>query len=108
MTVILHCFSAPAIRATEAADWGWYCSFAGNLTYPKSDVLREAAAEVPDDLLLVETDSPFLSPQRVRGRRNQPANVVATAEVAGRGARRLLSRARGDGGGERCAQLFGW
>ena len=107
VTVILHCFSAPAIRATEAADWGWYCSFAGNLTYPKSDVLRQAAAEVPDDLLLVETDSPFLSPQRVRGRRNQPANVVATAEV--------LAEVRGVSYPEleatveaNAAQLFGW
>jgi TatD DNase family protein len=81
VTVILHCFSAPAIRAGEAADWGWYCSFAGNLTYPKSEPLREAAAEVPDELLLVETDSPFLAPQPVRGRRNEPANVVATAEA---------------------------
>jgi TatD DNase family protein len=81
VTVILHCFSAPAIRAGEAADWGWYCSFAGNLTYPKSEPLREAAAEVPDELLLVETDAPFLAPQPVRGRRNEPANVVATAEA---------------------------
>ncbi len=56
------------------------CSFAGNLTYPKAEPLREAAALVPDELLLVETDSPFLSPQPVRGKPNEPANVVATAE----------------------------
>ena len=79
--MILHCFSAPPERAVEAADWGWYCSFAGNLTYPKSETLREAAREVPDDLLLVETDAPFLAPQPVRGKPNQPANVVATAEA---------------------------
>jgi TatD DNase family protein len=81
VTVILHCFSAPAERAFEAGEWGWYCSFAGNVTYPKSDGLREAAAAVPGDLLLVETDAPFLSPQPVRGKPNQPANVVATAET---------------------------
>ena len=81
VTVILHCFSAPPERAFEAAEWGWYCSFAGNVTYPKSDLLRAAARAVPDDLLLVETDAPFLSPQPVRGKPNQPANVVATAET---------------------------
>ena len=62
------------------AEHGWYCSFAGNLTYPKAELLREAAALVPEDRLLVETDSPFLAPQPVRGKPNQPANVVATAE----------------------------
>jgi TatD DNase family protein len=81
VTVILHCFSAPPERAFEASEWGWYCSFAGNVSYPKSDLLREAAREVPDDLLLVETDAPFLSPQPVRGKPNAPANVVATAET---------------------------
>jgi TatD DNase family protein len=81
VTVILHCFSAPPARAAEAAEWGWYCSFAGNLTYPRSGLLRAAAGEVPDELLLVETDAPFLAPQPVRGRRNEPANVVATAEA---------------------------
>jgi len=80
VTVILHCFSAPAERALEAAESGWYCSFAGNVTYPKSEPLREAASQVPDELLLVETDAPFLSPQPTRGKPNQPANVIATAE----------------------------
>lgn len=80
MTVILHCFSAPS-RVDEAAERGWYCSFAGNVTYPKSARLREAAAAVPEDLLLVETDAPFLAPQDVRGKPNEPANVVATARV---------------------------
>ena len=80
VTVILHCFSAPAERVPEAVTRGWYCSFAGNLTYPKAEDLREAARLVPDDLLLVETDSPFLAPQPRRGRPNQPAYVVATAE----------------------------
>jgi TatD DNase family protein len=80
VAVILHCFSAPPERVGEAAQRGWMCSFAGNLTYPKAESLREAAALVPDELLLVETDSPFLAPQPVRGKPNQPANVVATAE----------------------------
>jgi TatD DNase family protein len=79
LTVILHCFSAPE-RVTAAAKRGWYCSFAGNITYPAADQLREAARAVPEDLLLVETDSPFLSPMPHRGQPNQPANVVATAE----------------------------
>ncbi|HEY2477281.1 MAG TPA: TatD family hydrolase [Solirubrobacterales bacterium] len=79
-TVILHCFSAPQ-KATEAAERGWYCSFAGNVTYPRSADLRFAAAKVPDDRLLVETDAPFLTPQVRRRERNEPANVVATAEV---------------------------
>jgi TatD DNase family protein len=78
--VILHCFSTGPRWAERAAERGWYCSFAGNLTYPKSDLIRESAALVPEDRVLVETDSPFLAPQPVRGKPNQPANVVATAE----------------------------
>jgi TatD DNase family protein len=80
VTVVLHCFSAPRERALQAAECGWCCSFAGNVTYPKAESLREAAAAVPDELLLVETDAPFLAPQPVRGKPNEPANVVATAE----------------------------
>jgi TatD DNase family protein len=79
-TVVLHCFSAAPERVPEAAERGWYCSFAGNVTYPKAEGLREAARLVPLELLLVETDSPYLAPQPVRGRPNQPANVLATAE----------------------------
>jgi TatD DNase family protein len=81
VTVILHCFSSTAERARQAAERGWYCSFAGNLTYPSAGSLREAAAAVPGELLLVETDSPFLAPQGVRGKPNQPANVIATVET---------------------------
>jgi TatD DNase family protein len=80
-TVVLHCCSAPPDRVTEATERGWYCSFAGNLTYPKAGELREAARAVPPELLLVETDSPFLAPQGVRGRPNQPAHVVEVAEA---------------------------
>jgi TatD DNase family protein len=81
LTVILHCCSAPPERIPEAAERGWYCSFAGNVTFPSAGGLRESARLVPDDLLLVETDSPFLAPQPVRGKPNQPANVVDVAEV---------------------------
>jgi TatD DNase family protein len=81
LTVILHCCSAPPERIGEAAERGWYCSFAGNVTYPSAGELRESARMVPEDLLLVETDSPFLAPQPVRGKPNQPANVVEVAEV---------------------------
>jgi TatD DNase family protein len=78
--VILHCFSAGPAWAERAAERAWYCSFAGNLTYPTAEPIREAAALIPDDRLLVETDSPFLAPQPMRGKPNRPANVVATAE----------------------------
>ena len=107
ITVILHCFSAPPDRVAEAAERGWCCSFAGNLTYPRADELRESAREVPDELLLVETDSPFLAPQPVRGKPNQPANVVATAEQ--------LAEVRGVDYGElealveaNAARVLGW
>jgi TatD DNase family protein len=79
LTVILHCFSAPE-RAAECVERGYFCSFAGNVTYPKNQDLQAAARELPADRILVETDSPYLSPQPVRGRPNEPANVVATAE----------------------------
>jgi TatD DNase family protein len=78
LTVIMHCFSAPG-RLDECVERGWLCSFAGNVTYPKATELQAAAREVPDELLLVETDAPYLSPQPVRGKPNEPANVVETA-----------------------------
>ncbi len=79
LTVILHCFSAPG-HLEECVERGYMCSFAGNATYRKAADLQAAARDVPEDLLLVETDSPFLSPQPVRSRPNEPANVVRTAE----------------------------
>jgi TatD DNase family protein len=79
LTVILHCFSAPG-RLDECVERGYMCSFAGNVTYPKATDLQAAARDVPDQLLLVETDAPYLSPQPVRGKPNEPANVVKTAE----------------------------
>ena len=79
-TVILHCFSAPGLLDT-AIERGYYVSFAGNVTYPKAAALREAAAAVPADRILAETDSPYLSPQPLRGKRNEPANVLHTLAV---------------------------
>lgn len=78
--VILHCFLAPW-RVDDAIERGWYCSFSGIVTFPKSDALREAATKLPDELILVETDAPYLAPQSVRGKPNEPAYVVATARV---------------------------
>jgi TatD DNase family protein len=107
VSVILHCFSAGPDWAGRAAERGWYCSFAGNLTYPRSELIREAAALVPDDRVLVETDSPFLAPQPMRGKPNEPANVVATAE--------RLAEVRDVAYGEleriveaNAARVFGW
>jgi TatD DNase family protein len=79
-TVVLHCFSAPELLSV-ALERGYYVSFAGNVTYPRAEELREAARAVPRDRLLAETDSPYLSPQARRGRPNEPANVVHTLAV---------------------------
>ena len=85
-TVVMHCFSEPWLL-DAALERGWYVSFAGNVTYPKAQPLRDAAARVPADRILAETDSPYLSPQPVRGRPNEPAHVVHTvaALAAARG-----------------------
>jgi TatD DNase family protein len=94
-TVVLHCFSEPELLPV-ALERGYHVSFAGNLTYPKADNIREAARRVPAERLLVETDSPYLAPQPRRGRPNEPANVVYTvgvlAEVRGEGVSQLASR----------------
>ena len=79
-TVILHCFSSPGLLPI-ALERGYYVSFAGNATYPKASELRDAAAVVPGDRILVETDSPYLAPQPVRGKPNEPANVTHTVAV---------------------------
>jgi TatD DNase family protein len=104
--VVMHCFSAAA-RLDECIARGYMCSFAGNVTYPKATDLQEAAARVPDELLLVETDSPFLAPQPVRGKPNTPANVVHTAHrlaelrgVSYEKLERLVER--------NAARVFGW
>jgi TatD DNase family protein len=76
-TVVMHCFSSPELLPV-ALERGYYVSFAGNVTYPKAEDLREAAVAVPAERILAETDSPYLAPQALRGRRNEPANVVET------------------------------
>ena len=76
---ILHCFSGTPHDAARALAMGFYLSFAGNLTYPKSTVIQQVAADAPADRILVETDSPFLAPIPLRGQQNQPAHVTHTA-----------------------------
>jgi len=85
-TVVMHCFSEPGLLMA-GLERGWYFSFAGNVTYPRAAELREAAANVPADRILAETDSPYLSPQPLRGKPNEPAHVVHTvaALAAARG-----------------------
>jgi TatD DNase family protein len=90
-SVVLHCFSSPRMLPT-ALERDWYVSFAGNATFPKAVDLRLAATQVPAERLLAETDSPYLAPQPVRGRRNEPANVVHTLAA--------LARARDEEPGE--------
>lgn len=94
--VILHCFSSEPLLE-PALERGWYVSFAGNVTYKNADDLRAAARRVPDDRLLAETDSPYLAPQAVRGRRNEPAFVAHTYEV--------LAQVRGIDVAELAAQI---
>jgi TatD DNase family protein len=106
LTVILHCFSAPG-RLEEAVGHGYLCSFAGNVTYKNNEALQIAAREVPEELLLVETDSPYLSPLPLRGKPNEPANVQLTAE--------FVAELRGVDYGDldaavdrNAARVFGW
>jgi TatD DNase family protein len=86
-TVVLHCFSSPHLLPT-ALERGWYASFAGNASFPKAVDLRLAATQVPADRILAETDSPYLAPQPMRGRPNEPAYVVHTLAA--------LAQARGE------------
>jgi TatD DNase family protein len=95
-TVVLHCFSSPALLP-EAVERGWYVSFAGNVTYANAKDLREAARIVPAELILAETDCPYLSPQPVRGKTNEPAYVVHTLAA--------LAEARGDEADALAAQI---
>jgi TatD DNase family protein len=94
-TVILHCFSEPDLLE-PALDRGYYVSFAGNVTYPKAEALRATAVRVPADRLLVETDTPYLAPQPVRGRPNEPMNLrytlAALAEARGEGVHQLAAQ----------------
>jgi len=104
--VLLHCFSM-SDRVAECVEAGWWCSFAGNVTYPKNAALADAARRVPADRLLVETDAPYLTPQAVRKHRNVPAYVTHTA--------RLVAEVRGTDYAEleerverNAAELYGW
>jgi TatD DNase family protein len=76
---IMHSFTGDAVAAAECVELGMHISFAGMVTFKKSDDLRAVAASVPADRILVETDSPYLSPHPLRGKRNEPANVALTA-----------------------------
>ncbi len=80
---IFHCFAGTLEEARKGMEMGFLISFAGNVTYPKAQNLRDVAREVPLDRLLVETDSPFLAPQPHRGRRNEPAYVAEVARSIG-------------------------
>lgn len=86
-TVVFHCFSGDAGMARICADHGWYMSFAGVVTYPNADALRAALLEVPDDLVLTETDAPYLPPVPNRGKANastlMPFTVRCMAQVRG-------------------------
>jgi TatD DNase family protein len=103
---VMHCFSL-VDHLDACLERGHWISFAGNVTYPKSDDLRAAAERVPDDRLLVETDAPYLAAQPIRGKENEPAHVVHTA--------RLLAEVRGVSYEElertverNAAEVFGW
>jgi TatD DNase family protein len=80
---ILHCFTGKWPQAKRALDMGFMISFAGNVTFPKAQQIRDAALEVPLDRMLIETDSPYLAPVPNRGKRNEPAFVVETARKLG-------------------------
>ncbi len=106
LQVIIHCFSLTE-HVETCIERDYYCSFACNVTYPKADDLRAAAAQIPDDRILVETDAPYLAPQSMRGKKNESANVTFAAET--------VAEARGVTYGElerqveeNAARLFGW
>jgi TatD DNase family protein len=80
---ILHCFTGTWAHAQSALDMGFMISFAGNVTFPKGQQIREAAKQTPLDRMLIETDSPFLAPVPHRGKRNEPAYVKEVARQLG-------------------------
>jgi TatD DNase family protein len=94
--VVLHCFSSPHLLE-PALERGWYISFAGNASFPKAVDLRLAATLVPADRILAETDCPYLAPQPVRGKRNEPAYVIHTVAA--------LAQARGEDAAELGRQI---
>jgi TatD DNase family protein len=107
LKVILHCFSMGERIDECLTHPNWWFSFAGNVTYPSAQPLRDALLRVPSGRLLVETDAPYLSPQAVRKERNQPANVVRTAEAVA--IERRVPYAELERAIEAtAAELFGW
>ena len=107
LRVILHCFSMPERIEECLAHEDWWISFAGNVTFPKAEALRVAALRVPAERLLVETDAPYLAPQVVRGRPNQPAHVAMTAQALA--VERRVAYDSFDAGIEAsAAAVFGW
>ncbi|MGD0938952.1 MAG: TatD family hydrolase [Terracidiphilus sp.] len=78
---VMHCFGGDYMQAARSLDMGFLVSFAGNLTYPKAQPLRDVAVRLPLDGLLVETDAPWLAPVPNRGKRNEPGWVAQTAQV---------------------------
>ncbi len=96
--VVFHCFSGGVELARVCAEHGWYASFAGTVTFKNADELRAAAVALPPELLLVETDAPFLTPAPHRGRPNGPYLVPLTV--------RALAQARGADLDELCAGLM--
>jgi TatD DNase family protein len=105
-SVVIHCFSMPD-RLEECLERGYAISFAGNVTYKNAADLAEAARRVPEDRLLVETDAPYLSPQAVRGERNQPAFVAHTVAFLA-GLRGVSMSELGATVERNAARVFGW
>lgn len=94
---IMHCFSGSSEFAAECIKLNFFISFAGNITYPGSGALRKAAAGIPAERMLFETDAPFLAPQQARGRKNEPVFIIHTArclaETAGKSDEEFISGA---------------
>lgn len=106
VSVVMHCFSMPA-RLQDCLTRGYMISFAGNVTYKSASELAAAAAEVPEERLLVETDAPYLTPQAVRKERNQPAFVAHTLAFLAQ-LRGVSERDLGERVAANAARVFGW
>jgi TatD DNase family protein len=103
---VMHCFTGTIDEARAALDVGFYISISGIATFPKSDALREVAAFVPIDRLLVETDAPYLAPVPYRGKRNEPAWTAETLKAVAR-VRGLEPEALGEAVSANFRRLFG-
>ena len=103
---VLHCFTGSVEHARAALDLGFMISFAGNITYPKAQNIRDAAAMAPLDRIFIETDSPYLAPVPHRGKRNEPAFVVESARQIGQ-LRNLATEEIGRQTSENFRRFFG-